>query len=96
MSSCFVRLGATAQQRVLEIPEIVELIFSFLDEKSNTNNAIVCRKWSDIALNILWRDVRDIRRLFSLLAPLRLVLSRVEGDVIDTYVRIQPQTRVSI
>ncbi|KAI0942577.1 hypothetical protein AcW1_003169 [Taiwanofungus camphoratus] len=30
--------------RVLEIPEIVELIFAFMDEKDNANNACVCKR----------------------------------------------------
>lgn len=75
-------------RRVLEIPEILELVFSFLDDKSNANNAAVCRRWSQLALNILWRDVSDIRRAFSLLAPMKLMPpSRFELG--ERYVRLQ-------
>lgn len=75
------------QQRVLEIPEILELIFSFLDVEANVTNALVCRKWSDIALNNVWRDVSDVRRLFSLLAPMRNApLSRYDRTYRDEYV----------
>lgn len=56
--------------RVLEIPEILELIFSFVDERSNTANALVCKKWFDQALNLVWRDVSDLSRLFKILSPL--------------------------
>lgn len=57
-------------QRVLEIPEIVELILSFLDQKEHAASACVCKQWSEIALDHLWRDVDDLYRLFSILAPL--------------------------
>lgn len=78
-------LGAT-QQRVLDIPEILELIFTFLDAETNTVNALVCRKWSELALNNVWRDVSDLRRLFSLLAPMRNApLSRYDRTYRDEY-----------
>lgn len=87
MSSFFAAFGATTQQRVLEIPEIVELIFSFLDDESNANNAAVCRRWSELALNILWREVKGVHRLFSLLAPMQLAaVSRYDRDGKDYYV----------
>ncbi|TCD63646.1 hypothetical protein EIP91_005163 [Steccherinum ochraceum] len=56
--------------KVFQIPEIVELILSFLDRRENTNTARVCRRWSDIALTLLWRDVPDVFPLFSILSPL--------------------------
>ena len=60
----------TTTMRVLAIPEIIELIMSFLDKKDNVNNACVCRRWSDIALDCVWRNVDDITQLLRLLAPL--------------------------
>ncbi|KAH9929239.1 uncharacterized protein B0H18DRAFT_874169 [Fomitopsis serialis] len=60
----------STMQRVLDIPEIVEIIFSFLDKKDNINNACVCRKWSDIAADSVWRNIDDITQLLRLLAPL--------------------------
>ncbi|KZT64518.1 hypothetical protein DAEQUDRAFT_698588 [Daedalea quercina L-15889] len=57
-------------RRVLDIPEIVELIFSFLDKKDNVNNACVCKRWSGIALDSVWRSVDDTTQLLRLLAPL--------------------------
>ena len=61
--------------RVLAIPEIIELIMSFLDKKDNVNNACVCRSWSEIALDCIWRNVDDITQLLRLLAPLDTVLA---------------------
>ena len=88
MASATSLLGFT-QQRVLEIPEILELIFSFLDAETNAVNALVCRKWSELALNNVWRDVSEIRRLFSLLAPMRNApLSRYDRTYRDEYVSV--------
>ncbi|KZT05707.1 uncharacterized protein LAESUDRAFT_655083 [Laetiporus sulphureus 93-53] len=57
-------------RRVLDIPEIIELIFSFLEKRNNVVNACVCKRWSEIALDAVWRDVDNLNVLFSLLAPL--------------------------
>jgi hypothetical protein len=57
--------------RVLGIPELLDMIFSFLKSPSNAVNARVCKRWSEIALDLLWRDVDDLHRLFGTLAPLR-------------------------
>lgn len=65
-------LQNTTLQRVLLIPELLDMVFSYLDASDNAVNARVCRRWCNIALDILWRDVEDMRRLFSLLAPLHL------------------------
>lgn len=60
-----------AQTRVLDIPELLDMIFGFLDESSNASNASVCKRWSDIALDSLWRDLDDLYRLFRILKPLK-------------------------
>lgn len=52
------------------IPEILSLILSYLDDRSITRTATVNVQWAEIALDAVWRDVHDIRRLLSLLAPL--------------------------
>jgi F-box-like len=64
-------LTASTMHRVLGIPELLDMVFRFLDDASNASNARVCRQWSEIALDMLWRDVNDLYRLFGLLAPLR-------------------------
>lgn len=67
--------------RVLAIPELLDMIFGFLDEGSNASNARVSKQWSDIALDTLWRDVSDLHRLFGLLAPLEKCS---DGDYVST------------
>ncbi|KAI0305892.1 hypothetical protein B0F90DRAFT_937221 [Multifurca ochricompacta] len=56
--------------RVLAIPELLQIIFSFGTRASNASNALVCRTWREVALDHLWRDVDDIYHLLQLLAPL--------------------------
>ena len=56
---------------VLETPELLDMIFSFLQSPSNAVNARVCKRWSETAPDLLWRDVDDLHRLFGTLAPLR-------------------------
>lgn len=65
-------LQNTTTLRVLFVPELLDMIFGYLDASDNAGNARVCRRWSDVALDTLWRDVEDLSRLFSLLAPLYL------------------------
>ncbi|KAM5545509.1 hypothetical protein V8D89_000547 [Ganoderma adspersum] len=63
-------LFGTTTHRVLAIPEIVELVFSFLDDAERANNARVSKGWSEVALDLLWRSVDDLPRLFGLLTQL--------------------------
>ncbi|KAF8889435.1 hypothetical protein CPB84DRAFT_1785576 [Gymnopilus junonius] len=49
------------------------MIFGFLDPASNAVNARVCKRWTDIVLDTLWKEVDDLHRLFGLLAPFKVV-----------------------
>lgn len=60
----------------IHINELLTLIFSFLDDKSVSRAARVCKQWSDVALDALWHIVQDIRNLLGLLAPLLSFESR--------------------
>ncbi|KAG8215667.1 hypothetical protein J3R82DRAFT_7541 [Butyriboletus roseoflavus] len=57
--------------RVLFISELLDIIFNFLDRDSNVRNACVCKRWSNIALDIVWKEVDDLLHLFRLLKPIR-------------------------
>ncbi|KAF8151349.1 hypothetical protein B0H34DRAFT_861875 [Crassisporium funariophilum] len=63
--------GAQRMHRVLCIPELLDMVFTLLEPSSNAVNARVCKVWSDIALDSLWKDMADLHRLFGILAPLR-------------------------
>lgn len=68
-------------QRVSSIPELLDLIFDNLDPTSNANNVVVCKVWSEVARDKLWREVYNPRRLLSILAPIS-VFTGVSGTVI--------------
>ncbi|THU88632.1 hypothetical protein K435DRAFT_781968 [Dendrothele bispora CBS 962.96] len=57
----------------LRIPELLRSIFENSDRKDNIQNALVCKQWSDISLDVVWRDVhmRDLPAFFNLLAPVK-------------------------
>ncbi|KAK7456435.1 hypothetical protein VKT23_010683 [Stygiomarasmius scandens] len=57
--------------RVLCIPELLRIVFEFSKDASNAQCALVCKQWSEIALDVLWHDVNDLRTLFHSLSPLR-------------------------
>ena len=58
------------------MPELLDLIFGCLGHCDNASNARVCRVWSDVALDLLWREVDDLPRVFQLLAPIGTILTR--------------------
>ncbi|KAJ7104266.1 hypothetical protein B0H15DRAFT_809280 [Mycena belliarum] len=62
-------LSASPSNRVLQIPELLHMILGFLGS-DNASNARVCKRWSEICLDILWTDVDDLHRLFGILKPL--------------------------
>lgn len=55
--------------RILFIPELLVVIFSFLDRGTNVTNAQVCKRWSEIALDLVWKEVDNLLGLFDLLQP---------------------------
>ncbi|KAI9464627.1 hypothetical protein BJY52DRAFT_832115 [Lactarius psammicola] len=59
-------------QRVLAIPEFLQLIFSFGTRASNATNVRVCRNWREAALDHVYMEVdtRDMYYLLQHLAPL--------------------------
>ncbi|KAI0062002.1 hypothetical protein BV25DRAFT_1825869 [Artomyces pyxidatus] len=52
----------------LQLPDILAVIFGLLDASSNASNALVCKRWSDIALDELWRELDDLEPLMRILA----------------------------
>lgn len=70
----------TSVGNVVVIPELLSLILSFLDDRSVTKILTVNVQWAETALDTVWRDVHDIRRLLTLLAP--LVSERQTGTLV--------------
>lgn len=55
----------------LLVPELLEKILSHMDRNDNVVNMRVCKTWSEIALDLVWREVESLPRLFTLLRPYR-------------------------
>jgi len=54
---------------VLSIPELLHNTFSFMNTKENAINARVCKQWSEVALDLIWREVTSLPQLSNLLGP---------------------------
>lgn len=73
------------------IDELLLMIFSYLDQPTLARAACVCSHWSDIALDSLWFEVNDLKKVLSVLAPLSLKPERVSistGRLPGAYVGI--------
>jgi hypothetical protein len=60
----------------LSISELLHIIFAHLDQKSNLNNARVCKQWYHATKTALWEEIntwRDFDGLFRRLAPFKWV-----------------------
>ncbi|THH17422.1 hypothetical protein EW146_g3381 [Bondarzewia mesenterica] len=44
----------------LNIPEVILIVFSYLDQSSNARNARVCKLWSEIALDAVWHKIDNL------------------------------------
>ena len=58
--------------RIVFIPELLHIIFGFLSKKHNVSNACVCKLWSEIALDTIWREMCNLVYLFKALKPMQL------------------------
>ncbi|KAJ4469071.1 hypothetical protein C8J55DRAFT_564642 [Lentinula edodes] len=52
--------------RPLQILEILRNILSHCEDQTNLQNVLVCKSWSEIALDVLWYEVTDLRRFVAL------------------------------
>lgn len=67
--------------------ELVAILFSFLDSRSLARSARVCKRWKEIALDILWREVDDLHRLMSKLTPFGKPMKKMDGNrTLNSYV----------
>ncbi|KAI0032309.1 hypothetical protein K488DRAFT_39103, partial [Vararia minispora EC-137] len=71
-----------ASSRVLAIPELLDLIFTYGDTDLHRHCALVCRAWSNAALNVLWREVNTMTLLIILriLSPLERIFPSPHGN----------------
>lgn len=71
-----------AKHAALNLPEIVAGILEASDQADRAASARVCREWSTIALDKLWRSLDSLLPLFVLLSPV------VMHDTLDEIVSV--------
>lgn len=62
-----------AHSSVIEIPEILAEVFEGLPPSSKAAAACVCRQWSEIVLDKLWRDLDSVIPLFNLVGRTKIL-----------------------
>ncbi|KAK7442032.1 hypothetical protein VKT23_016309 [Stygiomarasmius scandens] len=63
---------------VFQIPELLHPIIYSLERDDQVQCALVCRSWSEIALDIIWDEVDDFRKLANILSPVKKQISAEE------------------
>ncbi|VDB95127.1 unnamed protein product [Peniophora sp. CBMAI 1063] len=82
--------------RVMSSPGLLALIINEFERNDLPVPALVCRRWSSIARDAIWRHIENPLELFSLLAPLETVEGRLEFQRTPSYLdwqRFQPLAR---
>ncbi|EJF61956.1 hypothetical protein DICSQDRAFT_58994 [Dichomitus squalens LYAD-421 SS1] len=62
------------------IDELLTMMFSYLDDRDLARAACVCKHWAELALDALWSEVNDLRRVLTVLAPLAFKTERVPAS----------------
>ncbi|KAH8109617.1 hypothetical protein DFH11DRAFT_1730892 [Phellopilus nigrolimitatus] len=57
-------------QRVLAVEELLDVIFDFATRDTKARCARVCKSWSNVALDSLWKSMDSVRPALSLLSPM--------------------------
>jgi len=76
----------TMPHAVLLLPELLENILGFTDGNDNVTNTLVCKKWSEVALDLMWRDVESLPRLLSLLRRSEIRNGSTVRRLFSTYI----------
>ncbi|KAK7442029.1 hypothetical protein VKT23_016306 [Stygiomarasmius scandens] len=65
---------------VLQVTELLNSIFLFLKRDDQVRCALICRSWSEVALDAIWSEVDDLRKLANLISPAKVQVND-GGDV---------------
>jgi len=74
----------TKMHQILQIIELLHRIFGYMGREDQVTCALVCRAWSEVALDVIWYRVDDFRSFANLLSPVK---KRVEESEVS-YVRL--------
>lgn len=84
------------KDRTLSIPELLSTVFSLAEAPELATSARVCKKWSGLALDELWRDLESVLPLLDLLVDLELVRTASldpEGNEVIANSFVEPGAR---
>lgn len=65
-------LQTSTMHHALGVSEIITQIFSYLPTSSNTENARVCKDWSDTALDLVWAEIGDLDGIWGSLVETKM------------------------
>ncbi|KAG9010552.1 hypothetical protein FRB93_003820 [Tulasnella sp. JGI-2019a] len=57
----------------LDIPEILSQVLDFAGDSDKVASALVCRTWSSVALDAVWRDLKNLVQLLYLIGDVKAV-----------------------
>ncbi|KAH8109631.1 hypothetical protein DFH11DRAFT_910955 [Phellopilus nigrolimitatus] len=77
-----------AKTKVATLLDVLQLIFRCSAKSDLSHCARVCKLWSGIALDELWRKLCDLKPLFSILAPIEIRETGVSFELAVTHARI--------
>ncbi|KAH8109629.1 hypothetical protein DFH11DRAFT_1626028 [Phellopilus nigrolimitatus] len=78
-------LKPRGMHRVLSVLELLNFIFSYLDRHTHASCARVCKRWTGVALDLLWEELDEVVPLLSILAPLGSDQSEPVKDPLQMY-----------
>jgi hypothetical protein len=76
---CLMTIMSTVS-RALSISEILHIVCSSLNTKSLFYCALLCKAWSPVALDALWREMDSAINVFSVLCPMKYEQHNKDGD----------------
>jgi hypothetical protein len=57
--------------QLFELPELLRIIIESLERDDQVRCALTNHSWSEVALDVIWHEVDDLRLLLNALSPLK-------------------------
>jgi hypothetical protein len=71
---------------VFVVPEILDIVFSWLNKEDTFSCALVSKSWSTTALDVLWREMDGARDLFHLLQTFSYSPGDPAGEAVSRFI----------
>ncbi|KAF5343544.1 hypothetical protein D9758_012948 [Tetrapyrgos nigripes] len=66
---------------LLQVTELLRIIFEHLEKEDLVRCALVCKSWSEVALDVVWFAVKDMGALANLLSPVKVTVLEDYDDM---------------